>query len=177
MAASEGPLIAMGGEARVALVPFADGRVGPPRWETALGFRVATLAWHADLLWAAGPDCRSAVDDYDWERMSGGGFAALDPADGKTIMGGPLPADVAWGTGGVAVAPFGRWLAAAGRTGCLHLVDPRGDAGVRSTPALGGRSLGIAHLAAGPGELYCGFNRGGYRVHAFRSPTGGSAER
>ena len=176
-AGPEGPLIAMGGEGRAALVPFADGRVGLPRWEAALGFRVAVLAWHAKLLWAAGPDCGSAVDDYDWERMSGGGFAALDPVDGRSVMAGPLPADVAWGTGGVAVAPFGRWLAAAGRTGALHLVDPRRDSQVRSTPALASRSLGIAHLAAGPDELYCGFNRGGYRLHAFRSPTGDPAAR
>ena len=37
------------------------------------------MAWHAGALWAAGPDGGDAVDDYDWERLSGGGFAALDP--------------------------------------------------------------------------------------------------
>lgn len=163
----EGPLLALGGEGRATLAPFFDGRFGPPRWEAALGFRVAMLVWHAGLLWAAGPDCGSAVDDYDWERLSGGGFAALDPADGKTVMAGALPADVAWGTGGVPVAPFGRWLAAAGRTGCIYLVDPRGESDVRSTSPLGDRSLGIAHLAAWAGQVFCGFNRGGYRVHAY----------
>jgi hypothetical protein len=171
-AGPEGPIMVLGGEGRAALVPFAGGRVGSPRWEASLGFRVAVLVWHTGLLWAAGPPCGSAVDDYDWERMSGGGFAALNPVDGRTIVSGPLPADVAWGTGGVAVAPFGQGLAAVGRTGCVHLVDPGGDGGVRSTPAMAGRSLGIAHLAAGPGALYCGFNRGGYRLHAFRSPVG-----
>jgi hypothetical protein len=175
--APDGPHIAVGGEGRAALLPIAAGRIGPPRWEAACGFRVAVLAWHAGLLWAAGPDCGSAVDDYDWERLSGGGFAALDPEDGTAVMAGSLPADVAWGTGGVAVAPFGRWLAAAGRTGCLHLVDPRGEAGVCSTPALADRSLGIAHLAGAPGELFCGFNRNGYRLHAFRAPSGGPPER
>jgi hypothetical protein len=177
VASPDGPLLALGGEARAALAPFVDGQPGPPRWDAALGFRVAMLAWHAGLLWAAGPECGSAVDDYDWERMSGGGFAALDPADGRTIMAGALPADVAWGTGGAPVAPFGRWLAAAGRTGCIHLVDPRGESDVRSTLPLGDRSLGIAHLAARAGEVFCGFNRGGYRVHAFRSSEDVAAAR
>jgi hypothetical protein len=166
-----GPLIAVGGEATAALLPFVEGRVGPPRWEAAVGFRVAVVAWHDGLLWTAGPGAGSAVDDYDWEQLTGGGFAALDPVDGRTVMSGALPGDVAWGTGGVAVAPVGRWLAAAGRTGRLYLVDPCDHAGVRSTAALGSRSLGIAHLATVSGRVYCGFNRGGYRLHAFLSPA------
>jgi hypothetical protein len=168
---SGGPLVGLGGEGKVALAPFVDGRVGIPRWETAIGFRAAVLGWHAGRLWVAGPDAGSAADDYDWERLSGGAFAVLDPADGQPVMGGPLPDDVAWGTGGVAVAPLGPLLAAVGRTGRLHLVDPRRPAGVRSTEALGGKSRGIAHLAVWRGEVCCGFNRGGYRLHAFR-PSG-----
>jgi hypothetical protein len=166
---SGGPLVSLGGEGQVALAPFMDGRVGTPRWETAIGFRAAVMAWQADLLWVAGPDGGSAVDDYDWERLSGGAFAALDPLNGQPIMAGPLPDDVAWGTGGVAVAPLGRRLAAVGRTGRLHLVDPRREASVNSTEALAGESLGIAHLAVSRGGVCCGFNRGGYRLHAFRS--------
>ena len=110
---------------------------------------------------------RAAVDDYDWERLGGGGFAALNPDDGRTLVTGPLPGDVAWGTGGVAVAPFGRWLAAAGRTGCLHLVDPHGRGRPRSTAPLTGGSLGIAHLAVLGRGVVCGYNRGGYRLHVF----------
>jgi hypothetical protein len=193
----DGPLVAVGGDARVALVPLAEGQLGRPRWEAGLGFRVAITAWHDGLLWAAGPDRADEVDDYDWERLKGGGFAALDPADGRSIMGGPLPADVAWGTGGVAVAPFGSWLAVAGRTGCMYLVDPRTGACHRSAgypsaghpaagypsaghPAAGdapagqpaasspaGPSLGIAHLAVVGKRVLCGFNRGGYRLHSF----------
>jgi hypothetical protein len=166
---SDGPLVSLGGEAKVALAPFVNGRVGTPRWETAIGFRAAVMAWHGDLLWVAGPDGGSAVDDYDWERLSGGAFVALDPVDGQPIMGGPLPEDVAWGTGGVAVAPLGHWLAAVGRTGRLHLVDPRREAGGRTTEALAAQSLGIAHLAVSGDAVCCGFNRGGYRLHAFRS--------
>jgi hypothetical protein len=163
----DGPLIAIGGVAKVALLPVIDDQVGRPSWETDLGFRVATLAWHRGVLWAAGPDCAETVDDYDWERLGGGGYAALDPTNGATVMGGPLPTDVAWGTGGVAVAPFGHLLAVAGRTGCLHLIDPRRGARLRSTSSLGGVSLGIAHAAVVGDQVLCGFNRGGYRLHSF----------
>ena len=119
-------------------------------------------------MWAAGPELAGAVDDYDWERLGGGGFVALDPADGKTVMSGPLPDDVAWGTGGVAVAPFGGLLAAVGRTGCVHLIDPRhAPADRSSTEPLAASSLGIAHMAVVGRRVLCGFNRGGYRLHVF----------
>ena len=163
----DGPLIAIGGVAKVALLPLIDDEVGRPRWEADLGFRVAALAWHRGVLWAAGPDCEETVDDYDWERLGGGGYAALDPTNGATVMGGPLPTDVAWGSGGVAVAPFGDLLVVAGRTGCLHLIDPRQDAWLRSTSSLAGASLGIAHTAVVGDQVLCGFNRGGYRLHSF----------
>jgi len=116
------------------------------------------------------------VDDYDWERLHGGGFVVLDPAEGGTVARGPMPEDVAWGTGGVAVAPFGPWLAAAGRTGCLYLVDPRaGAAAVAcSTAPITGGSLGIAHVAVSAGQVLCGFNRGGYRLHACGQPAVGT---
>jgi hypothetical protein len=161
------PLIALGGEATVALAPLVGDDVGRPRWEAEVGFRVATLAWHDDALWAAGPDGAGAVDDYDWEALSGGGFAVLRPTDGQTVAHGRLPADIAWGTGGVAVAPFGRGLVAAGRTGRLYEVDARDGSRLRSTPALAGTSLGIAHLAVTGHSVLCGFNRGGYRLHSF----------
>ncbi len=163
----DGPLIGVGGEAKVALVPLVGDQLGRPRWEVDVGFRVATLAWHGDALWVAGPECGGAVDDYDWERLGGGGFAALAPDDGRTLVTGPLPGDVAWGTGGVAFAPFGRLVAAAGRTGCLHLVDPHGRRRPRSTAPLAGASLGMSHLAVVGGQVICGYNRGGYRLHAF----------
>jgi hypothetical protein len=162
-----GPLIAVGGEARVALAPLVGDQVGRPRWEVDVGFRVATVAWHGEAVWAAGPECAGAIDDYDWERLGGGEFAALNPDDGRTLVTGPLPGDVAWGTGGVAVVPFGPLLAAAGRTGCLHVVDPHGRRRPRSTPPLAGASLGISHLAVVGRGVVCGYNRGGYRLHAF----------
>ncbi len=152
-------------------MPVVAGEVGTPRWEAHVGFRVATIAWHGGELWAAGPDGGAGVDDYDWESLRGGGFAALDPADGKTVISGLLPRDVAWGTGGVAVAPFGALLAVADRSGCLHLVDPHTGTSHRSTPPLAGTSLGIAHLAVVGRRVLCGFNRGGYRLHSFAPPA------
>jgi hypothetical protein len=161
------PLVALGGEATVAMVPLVAGDVRRPQWEVEVGFRVSSLTWHHDALWAAGPDVTGAVDDYDWEALQGGGFAVLRPTDGQTVVCGRLPDDIAWGTGGVAVAPCGQRLVAVGRTGSLHVVDPFNVGPLRSSSALSGRSLGIAHLAVDGQSLLCGFNRGGYRLHSF----------
>ena len=161
------PLVALGGEAKVAMVPLAGGEVRRPRWEVEVGFRVASLAWHDGALWAAGPDCVGAADDYDWQALQGGGFAVLRPTDGQTVACGPLPDDIAWGTGGNAVAPHGRGLVAAGRTGSLHVVPAESVGQPRSTRALADTSLGIAHLAVDGQSVLCGFNRGGYRLHSF----------
>jgi hypothetical protein len=161
------PLIAVGGNARVALFPLVGDHVGPAQWEAAVGFRVASLAWHDDELWAAGPDCAGTIDDYDWEAQQGGGFSMFRPTDGEVVTCGRLPADIAWGTGGVAVAPLGRYLVGAGRTGRLHLIDPFDWTEPRSTSPLAETSLGIAHLAVDGPRVLCGFNRGGYRLDSY----------
>jgi hypothetical protein len=163
----DGQLIVAGGEGQVALFPFVGGQLGSPLWRAPVGFRVAAIAWHSDLLWAAGPEGGRLVDDYDWDQLGGGAFAALDPAAGRAVLSGLLPDDVAWGTGGVAVAPFGRLVVAAARNGGLHLLDPRRDARTRSSPGIADASLGIAHLAVAGRRVICGFNRGGYRLAAF----------
>ncbi len=165
------PLVAVGGDGKLTLVPVVGGDVGTPKWQVNLDFRVATIAWHRDAIWAAGPDSRTDVDDYDWESLGGGGFAVVEPADGKTVASGHLPGDVAWGTGGVAAAPFGSFLVVATRTGCLHMIDPRTGISRHSTDPVAGSSLGIAHLAVGAGRVLCGFNRGGYRLHSFVKAT------
>jgi hypothetical protein len=169
-------LVAVGGDGHVALVPLRGGQVGRARWEKTLGFRVASLVQGGGTLWAAGPEGGTHIDDYDWERLSGGGFAVFDLTDGKTVMSGPLPDDVAWGTGGVAVAPLGSLLVAAGRTGRLHVLDPGTGVGLTSTASLAETSLGIAHLAVVGRQVLCGFNRGGYRLHCFTVDTGAAAD-
>jgi hypothetical protein len=171
---SAGPLVAMGGDGRLALALLEGDRLAPPRWEADVGFRVACLVWQGAALWAAGPARGGGVDDYDWDQLTGGGFATLD-RNGSVLASGPLPGDVAWGTGGVAVAPFGGMLVAAGRTGCLHLVDPRDPARERSTPPPSASSLGIAHLAVAGRHAVWGFNRGGYRLHAYGPLAPGTA--
>jgi hypothetical protein len=182
----EGPMIAVGGDGAVALLPFHEGQLGGPKWGANVDFRVATVVYHEGALWVAGPD-RGKVDDYDWEQLRGGGFAVLGIADGREMAAGPLPDGVAWGTGGVAVVPFGRWLVVADRTGRAHLVDPRGPASpgtttplagtplagtpLAGTPLAGtplaGTSLGIAHVAVVADRVFSGFNRGGYRLFSF----------
>jgi len=162
----DGPLVGVGGDGKVGLYPLEGDRLGAPKWVAHLGFRVAALVYGNGAVWAAGPD-RAVVDDYDWEQLRGGGFAALGPVEGRVIASGQLPDGIAWGTGGVAVAPFGRLLVAVGRTGRLHLVGPQGERKVCRSAPVAGTSLGIAHLAVAAGRVVCGFNRGGYRLFSF----------
>ena len=148
------PLIAVGGDGKVALVPTRRrSRLGRPRWEAPVGFRVAVdrlARWRC--CGPLDPTAGGRVDDYDWERLGGGGFAALDPADGRTVMGGPLPETWRGVPGGSPSLRSVAWLVAAGRTGCLHLVDPRTGDSHRSSGPLADTSLGIAHLAVAGGR-------------------------
>ena len=57
---------------------------------------------------------------------TGGRYAGLDPSNGRVVVAGDLPDEVAWGNGGVAVVMAAGRLCAVGRTGRLHwLADPR----------------------------------------------------
>ena len=161
------PLVALGGVDRVALAPVVGGKILRPRWEAEVTFRTAAAAWDGQLLWALGSASSSAVDDYDWESLHGGGFAGLDPRDGRVVVSGPLPDDVAWGTGGVAVVVLGNRLVAIGRTGRVYLVDPRRPTQWRSTAPLAAVSLGLAHADVVGSHVLFGFNRGTYRLHRF----------
>jgi hypothetical protein len=173
------PLVALGGKGRVALVACPDGTIGRPRWEVDVNFRTAALVWDGRLLWAAGSAITAGpLDDYDWDQLTGGGYAALDPSDGAAVVTGRLPDDVAWGTGGVPVVFTEAGPVAVGRTGCLHLVHATEPTRSRSTAPLAHSSLGIAHAAAAGGRLLYGFNRGGYRLHVDedRAPSVGVAK-
>jgi hypothetical protein len=161
------PLVALGGLGRVALAPIVGGRIGRPRWEVGVGFRTAIAFLDGLLLWTAGSVSSPDVDDYDWEGLHGGGFAGLDPRDGRVVVSGPLPEDVAWGTGGVAVVVLGSGLAAVGRTGRVHLLDPRRPTEWRSTVPLASASLGLAHADVVGNRVLFGFNRGTYRLYLF----------
>jgi hypothetical protein len=160
-------LVAVGGEGRATLVALDDGRFRRRRFEVDLPLRAAAFAWDGHLLWAVGSDLTaSPVDDYRWEDLHGGRYAGLDPSNGRMVVAGDLPDEVAWGNGGVAVVMAASRLCAVGRTGRLHwLSDPRtGRFG--STASLAESSLGIAHAAAVGDRVLYGFNRGGYRLHA-----------
>ena len=165
------PQVALGGVGRVALAPVVGGEMLRPRWEVDVGFRTAVVVSADGLLWAAGCAITGAVDDYDWEGLRGGGFAVLDPDDGRMVAEGPVPEDVAWGTGGVAVVVAGGHLVAVGRTGRLYLLDPRRPGQWRSTLPLAASSLGLAHADAVGRHVLFGFNRGGYRLHLGAGPV------
>jgi hypothetical protein len=160
-------LVAVGGEGRVTLIVLDGGRLGQRQFEVDLPLRAAAFAWDGRLLWAVGSELtETPIDDYRWEDLRAGRYAGLDPVNGRAVVAGLLPDDVAWGNGGVPVVIAGGRLCAVGRTGSLHwLNDPR-TGRFSSTAPLGESSRGIAHAAAVGDRVLYGFNRGGYRLHA-----------
>ncbi len=160
-------LVAVGGEGRATLVALDDGRLGRSLFEVDLPLRAAAFAWDGRLLWAVGSElATSPVDDYRWEDLQGGRYAGLDPSNGRMVVAGALPDEVAWGNGGVAVVMVQGRLCAVGRTGRLYWLADAETGRFVSTASLAESSLGIAHAAAVGGRVLYGFNRGGYRLHA-----------
>jgi hypothetical protein len=156
--------IAVAGGGRVSAAAIDGAGAAVPLWDVAVGFEPAALQWHGGCLWAAGSDAGAAVDDYDWEARRGGGFAALDPVDGSTLVRGRFPEALGWGTGGVAVAVVDGLVCGFGRRGEVHLFDSRDGTWLGATTPVAGASLGIAHGAVLGDHLVYGFNRGGYRL-------------
>ena len=159
--------LALGGEGRVSLAPVTDEGVGEPRWVVDVGFQPAALLWDGTLLWAAGSEHSAmGIDDYDWEALRGGGFTGLDPTDGRVMVRGHFPDDLAWGNGGVAVVTISGALCAIGRTGQVHTFDLRDGSTMTTSAPIANKSLGIAHATAVGNRVLYGFNRGGYQLHA-----------
>jgi hypothetical protein len=159
--------IALGGNGRVSAAAAATSGVGPLRWTVNVDFEPKVLLSDGALVWAAGSDrVAHAIDDYDWEALRGGGFAALDPADGHAVVSGRFPEDLAWGNGGVACVLVPGALCGIGRQGQLHTFDARDGTPLATSAPISDVSLGIAHAAAVGDRVLYGFNRGGYRLHA-----------
>jgi hypothetical protein len=164
--------IAVGGNGRIALAPIDGGRVGALDWDVGVEFEPAAFAWDGRALWAAGPDLGAiGIDDYDWGKVRGGGFAALDPSDGAAVVRGRFTHDPAWGSGGTAVVFAGGVACAIGRTGELDVYNSDDGTHRRRTTGFAAQSLGIAHAATVHDTLLFGFNRGGYRLHTVAVPA------
>ena len=163
--------IAVGSERQVSLVPATADGIGQPRWTVDVDFEPRVVLWDGARVWAAGCDrVAHTVDDYDWDALGGGGFAALDPADGRVVVRGCFPEDLAWGNGGVAVVYVPGALCGVGRRGELYMFDARDGSRLTTTAPITGASIGIAHAAAHGDRMLYGFNRGGYRLHAIQLP-------
>jgi hypothetical protein len=164
--------VAVGGNGRVGLVPIDRGAVGRPRWELGVDFEPAAFVWDRQLLWVAGPELGAAgIDDYDWEKLRGGGFAALDLADGSTVVRGRFGNNLAWGNGGTAVVIAAGLVCGIGRTGEVDVYSTAGGDPRARTDAFTANSLGIAHAAVVGDRILYGFNRGGYRLHSVALST------
>jgi hypothetical protein len=166
-----GECIAVGSAGQVNLVPATAKGIGRPRWTVDVDFEPRVVLWDGALVWAAGCDrVAQAVDDYDWEALAGGGFAALDPVDGRVVVRGRFPEDLAWGNGGVAIVCVPGSLCGIGRRGEVYTFDTTdGSLRTRSAP-IAGAPVGIAHASARGDQILYGFNRGGYRLHVIRVP-------
>jgi len=164
--------VAVGGDGRVGLVPIHGGGVGRLRWEVGVDFEPAAFVWDRQLLWVAGPELGAAgIGDYEWEKLRGGGFAAVDLTDGRTVVRGCFAHDVAWGNGGTAVVIAAGLVCGIGRTGELDVYSSAGGDPRARTAAFAADSLGIAHAAVVGDCILYGFNRGGYRLHAVALST------
>ena len=162
--------VAIGGNGQVSLAPASRNGIAAPRWTVDVDFDPRTIICDR-LLWVAGSErSETAIDDYDWDALRGGGFVALDPADGRAVVAGRFSADPAWGNGGAAVVIVPGALCAIGRRGELAFFDLRDGSHLATTPAIADHPMGIAHAAAAGNRLLYGFNRGGYRLHATTVP-------
>jgi hypothetical protein len=82
-----GEYVALGGRGQVSLAPATTDGVGPLRWTAAVDFEPRVVLWDGASVWAAGSErAADAIDDYDWDALGGGGFAALDPTDGRVVV-------------------------------------------------------------------------------------------
>jgi hypothetical protein len=161
--------VAVGGEGRVSLVPMTADGIGQPRWTVDVDFEPKVVLWDGARVWTAGCDrAVHPIDDYDWEALGGGGFAALDPADGGVVARGRFSESLAWGNGGVPVVYVPGALCGIGRRGELYTFDARDGSPLATTAPIAGASIGIAHAAAQGEQMLYGFNRGGYRLRAIR---------
>ena len=116
------------------------------------------FAWDGELLWVAGPELGAAgIDDYDWEKLRGGGFAALDVTDGNTVVRGRFAHDLAWGNGGTAVVIAAGLVCGIGRAGEVDVYSTAGSDHPARTAAFAADSLGIAHAAVVGDRILYGF--------------------
>jgi hypothetical protein len=166
LAALGGDRIALGGDTHVGVATIDAAGAVVPRWDVTVDFEPAVVVRDGDRVWAAGSETGAAVDDYDWEARRGGGFAALDAADGRILVRGRFDVDLGWGTGGVAVAMVPGFLCGFGRRGEVHLFDARTGEWLGATAEASDASMGIAHGALLGDQLVYGFNRGEYRLWA-----------
>jgi hypothetical protein len=163
------PSIVAGTDGSVSLVPATERGFSVPRWHTPVDFEPSFIEWDGSHVWAAGSArTDTPVNDYDWEERRGGGYVAIDPADGRIVADGRFDDDIAWGNGGVAVVHVPNALCSIGRTGRIKALDDRRAIELFESAPLADASLGIAHAAARHDRIVYGFNRGGYRLHAAR---------
>jgi hypothetical protein len=164
--------VALGGEGRLRCIEVEQEQLGAIRWEIPVDFLPAVMVECGSSLWVAGSTLGGAgLDDYDWERLGGGGLARLDLADGAVLASGRFGDDLAWGSGGAALVVVDGVPCGVGRRGELHALIPGARETYPLTNELAPHPLGIAHAAVIGSQVVIGFNRGGYQLHRVPLPT------
>lgn len=152
--------------------------LGRARWETNVPFAATWVAFdcQADRLLVAGHDLSCVPGGCeDWESLSAGGWIALAAQSANVILSVPFEVDLAWGNGGIPLALSEKEQLLFGidrhaRLFAWNLTDG-GMIVLAGADKAQEQTLGIAHMVKVKRSLYCGFNRGGYRLHKYSPAT------
>jgi hypothetical protein len=150
--------------------------VKEPIWEQRIDFHVKLFAFSGDCLLASGYR-PTDQGEGDFTHLTGGGLARLRLADGEPVAAVELAVDLAWGNGAtpLVLASGRQTLFGVDRGANLYGWDARTlelqrvfERPASETPVV----LGAGHMAVTPERIYCGFNRGGYRLHVYSFTEG-----
>lgn len=146
-------------------------------WQSCGNFHTTFLAFQSEGLLIAAGYALGLTEDYtDPNSLEGGGFAALNLADGNAIHTAGFASKLAWGTGGqcLTLSKNGRYLLGFDRQAGLYRWGVRGQGQevlFEGAARADAPSLGIAHPAWIGNRLFCGFNRDTHRLHVYDFET------
>jgi len=151
----------------------SEGNIVPGQlhWLQRLPFWCKLLFCSDDEITACGYSPTSTNED-DYVGLVGGGIARLSLMDGSILLQAPFEMEPAWGNGASPVMYIEKRgeMYCVDRFGSLYLIDHKSleqqcihmcDCAERLHP------LGAAHLVYSSDVIFCGYHRGGYRLHCW----------
>jgi hypothetical protein len=159
--------------ARIAISQPGALCLGDILWQAEVDFHTTFLTIsESGLLVAAGYELGLKEDVHDPGNLKGGGFATINMDSGEILYTQAFAQDLAWGTSGRCLTLSKDWqfLLGVDRYAGLYswgITNGSGSTLFEGERSMSTKSLGIAHLAWLDNSLFCGFNRGGSRLHVF----------